>query len=695
MASRESANRREREQSADAREIGPLPKVKNAARKRKSLGDLRKFLGEYFPQAFKLSWADDHLRVIDKIQKATTDGGLFALAMPRGSGKTTICERATLWVMLAGLHKFVCIIAATSGHAQRILQNIKTELFTNERLLEDFPEACFPIVCLGDEPRRCKGQTCEGEQTASQWGSRQIVLPRVPKHYGSLCAGAIITVVGITGSIRGQSLTQRDGTVVRPSFVLIDDPQTRKSAASPPQCAKREEIIAGDVLGMAGPGKKISAVMPCTVIHKGDMADNLLDRSPGKHPDWNGERTRMMLSFPRDEKKWAEYNELRIAGVLEGRGLAQANAFYRRHRAAMDAGAAVSWTDRRNPDEVSAIQHAMNLFFIDRKAFLAEYQNEPAPPATDEQLLLTADQIAGKLNRRQPRTLDTGWSHVTAFIDVQKPLLFWCVAGWGADFSGGVLEYGTFPDQDRPYFTLTDAQRTLGQHYPGLSLEPMLYQGLQALTSHLAARTYLRDDGVGMKIERLLIDANWGESTDLVYQFCRQSPHAAILLPSHGRYVGAGSKALNDCQKKPGDRLGVNWRIPAGDGRRSVRYVLFDANWWKSFVQARLAAPLGSRSCLTLYGDNPGNHRMLADHLTAEYAVQTFGRGRSVVEWKQKPGRPDNHWLDGLVGCAVAASVQGASVIGPAQAAFAPPVRMKLSDIQARKRGGGGGRKAA
>ena len=67
---------------------------------------------------------------------------------------------------------------------------------------------------------------------------------------------------------------------------------------------------------------------------------------------------------------------------------------------------------------------------------------------------------------------------------------------------------------------------------------------------------------------------------------------------------------------------------------------------------------------MSLYGDNPKRHRMLADHLTAEYSVRVEGRGRVVDEWKQRVDRPDNHWLDCLVGAAVAASMQGANLPG-------------------------------
>jgi hypothetical protein len=42
------------------------------------------------------------------------------------------------------------------------------------------------------------------------------------------------------------------------------------------------QIINSDVLGLAGAGKKISGFNLCTVISKGDVADQLLDKV--KHP---------------------------------------------------------------------------------------------------------------------------------------------------------------------------------------------------------------------------------------------------------------------------------------------------------------------------------------------------------------------------------------------------------------------------
>ena len=41
----------------------------------------------------------------------------------------------------------------------------------------------------------------------------------------------------------------------------------------PEQCAYREKIVAGAVLGLAGPKTLIAVLLPCTVIYTGDRAD--------------------------------------------------------------------------------------------------------------------------------------------------------------------------------------------------------------------------------------------------------------------------------------------------------------------------------------------------------------------------------------------------------------------------------------
>ncbi|HKQ49680.1 MAG TPA: terminase gpA endonuclease subunit, partial [Phycisphaerae bacterium] len=465
-----------------------------------------------------------------------------------------------------------------------------------------------------------------------------------------------------------------DGAAIRPSLVLIDDPQTDESAKSPSQCATRERILAGAILGLAGPGKKIAGLMTLTVVRPDDLADRILNRD--LHPQWQGERTKMVYAFPTNEKLWSKYGELWKEGMRTEKGLAAATEFYSAHRAAMDEGAVVSWPQRYEPGELSALQHAMNLRLgRGEAAFCAEYQNEPLPEDEVDVDLLTADQIAAKVNRMKRGIIPKEATSLTMFVDVQGKALFYMVVAWGQDFTGYIVDYGTEPDQKRQYFALRDIQRTLAQAMPGGGQEAAIYAGLERLTDATIGRECVREDGTIARIDRCIIDANWGPMTQVIYQFCRQSKYANVLMPSHGRYVGAASHPFTEYKKQLGDRIGLNWRIP-GTSRRVCRYVIFDTNFWKSFIQSRLAVAKGDAGALTLFGRKPELHRLLAEHLTSEYRVTTEGRGRTVEEWKLRVDGSDNHWLDGVVGCAVAASIQGVEL---AEMKIHQPVRKRIS----------------
>jgi hypothetical protein len=590
---------------------------------------------------------------------------------------SSLVETSCMWAMLFGHREFVCLIGSDEAHAVDMLESIKTELDSNDLLLEDFPEVCFPIHRLEGIANRCSGQLYRGDRTHIGWTAKEVVLPVIA---GSPASGAIIRVAGITGRIRGMKYKRPDGRSVRPSLVVIDDPQTDESARSLSQCEHRESILAGAILGLAGPGRKISGIMPCTVIRPGDMADSILD--PSKHPEWNGERTKLVYSFPSNTRLWQQYAELRADGFRSGDHGKAATEFYRERRDEMDAGAVVAWPERFNPDELSAIQHAMNLKLRDEAAFQAEYQNEPLPDVKPEDDLLAAEQIAAKTNGHARRIVPVGATRLTAFIDVQQKLLYYVVCAWADDFTGYVIDYGTYPDQRTPYFTLRDAKLTLTDAAVGTGLEGSIYAGLEALCEDLLSREWRQDNGSALRIERLLIDANWGSSTDVVYQFCRQSSHAAILMPSHGRYVGASSLPFAEYRRKPGDRIGHNWRIPATTGRRTIRYALYDTNFWKSFLQARLAVSMGDRGCLSIFGRSGEPHRSFAEHITAEYRVRTSGRGREVDQWKLRPEASDNHWLDCLVGACVAASMQGVELLRGVEPKAQPRKRLRLSAFQ-------------
>ena len=139
---------------------------------------------------------------------------------------------------------------------------------------------------------------------------------------------------------------------------------------------------------------------------------------------------------------------------------------------------------------------------------------------------------------------------------------------------------------------------------------------------------------------------------------------------------------MTEYRKQQGDRLGFNWMIPNVAGKRAIRHVIYDTNYWKSFIHARLAVPVGDKGSLTLYGRIPGAHQLFAEHLTAEYRVKTQGRGRTVDEWKPKPQSHDNHFLDCVAGCAVCGSMLGASLPEtlPAKLDRKPMIRLPQAD---------------
>jgi phage terminase large subunit GpA-like protein len=303
----------------------------------------------------------------------------------------------------------------------------------------------------------------------------------------------------------------------------------------------------------------------------------------------------------------------------------------------------------------------MNLKIQDEVAFMAEYQNEPLADKSDEDILMSVDEICQQLNGLKKTIVPLECTKVTMFVDVQKTLLYYCVCAWSDEFTGAVIDYGAWPDQKRTRFTLHDASPTIQDVIKG-GFEGQLYKAFESLINEKMQTAYLREDGAEMHIERAMIDANWGLSTDTVYQFCRQSEYSGVVLPAHGRYIGASSRSMTEYKKKKGERLGFNWFMPAVAGKRAIRHVVFDTNFWKSFIHTRLGVLKGDKGSLTLWGKSPMAHQCFAEHLTTEYRVKTVGLGREVDEWKLRPDKSDNHWLDCLAGCAVGASMQGSTL---------------------------------
>lgn len=696
--------------SAKTRDIGPIPDIADVERRESCRFDLQKFCLTYNKDnAFKLPFSEQHLVVLRKIETALLHGGLFAVAMPRGFGKSTICRMATVWAVAYQHTRYAFIIGANATKAEENLDAVK-KIMKLPMFAADFPEIALPIQAIGGIANRAAGQTCQGEPTGIKYANDKIVLATVPPpanlpaHYElgvngvAPTSGTVIGVSGLTGEgIRGSLYTNEAGEMIRPGFVLLDDPQTNESARSDLQNDTRERLINGDVLGMEGPDEALSCVMPCTVTYPNDLASRFLDRK--RNPLWRGEKSGIFESMPSDLEAWDAYAEVFYrCNDLDPPDLTEANRYYQRNRKILDAGAVPSWPDRKAAGKdvcVSAIQFAMHKYFRHGPdAFMSEFMNDPQVDESADIRLLEPPEVAERLSGRPRAEIPFFATFLTAMVDIHEDLLYWSAAAVAQDFTGAIVDYGTWPEQPVPYFLKRNARKTLEKRFPEKSTEAAVGAGLSELLDLLFGRSWFRAEGDSLPLSLLLVDEGHAPTAKAVEAAVRRSEYSDRIILSRGYGVTAGRQPLavsyETAKKRRSKGIRQHggqdqWYITSADG---LRHLLFDTNYWKTLHHTRLLQDLGAATSLELFGKQASTHQLISEHLVSESPALTEGLGRKLFQWSLKPGR-DNHWLDTSVGSLVAASILGAQLPGEKSGASRqteeePPV--DLSELQARAR---------
>ena len=614
--------------------------------------DFKLFCLTYFPLEFRLEFSPDHLKVIDKIERVVLKGELFALAMPRGSGKTTLCEKAVEWATLYGHRQFVCLVGSDKDASQQILESILTDYESNDLLEEDFSEVCGPIQALEGRSQRCASQHYNNKSTNIRAKADCMVYATIDCEWATGC-GSIIRAYGLTGRIRGAKYKLESGETIRPDLVIIDDPQTDATASSNRENDKREEALSGAILNLAGPDKKIASIMPCTVIKYNDMADRVLNRE--LHPEWQSERMKALYAWPENMERWEDYNQVRKEGLRVEDGGDMENAFYTENSEILEAGAVVGWEQRVKDGDVSALQSLMNFYFQDEKAFFAEFQNEPQKEQGDESNL-EEDEVKACIRTIEPSVVP-GWAGdlLTGGVDVHDDLLFWVVCSWGMDnFSGHLVDYGVWPHQ-RGAIRQGNTTYGLKEKYPGCGVDGAIFKGLCDVLKTLTAKEYQSQAGEFLQTQHGYVDT--GYRPDTICQAIIESADLRIIQPSIGQYVGAKNKPIGDnkANKAKRERIGEGWRERKMEKYNKLRRVSIDTNYWKSFFRSRMQTQQGDSGAFSIY---KGTHETLIDHLLAEKSVMVEASGRKVEEWSSPPGA-DNHWFDCIVEAIAAAGVAG------------------------------------
>ncbi len=573
---KQRARERQAKISDEGRDIAAdMPKCTDLALRRRVAKSLRLFCELCLKERFTKGWSADHLKALKKMERAILEGDNFAIAMPRGTGKTTMVIAAVLWAILCGYKSYVALIGADRDAASKLLDGIKVELETNDTLLDLFPEACYPIRRLEGIANRCRGQTYEGNRTYIKWTAKHIQFATVPKR-GEVgenertASSAVIETAGITGKIRGMQQALPTGDIARPDCFVVDDPQTDASAGSRKHVVRRLNAITGTCPGLAGPGEPISGFVTCTVIEIDDVADQILN--PMKYPDFHGERFKLVYEWPKNSDLWEEYGNLYRECMAMERGLGPCNDFVREHWVELHNGAKVAWEERKRPDEVSPLQHAYNLLLKLGDTFWKEYQNEPRSD-DDTEDLLNIDQIKAKTSGYAQKVLPVQSNLITGFIDVQGNVLFYVVGAFNrSTFSGSIIDYGTWPKQQANYFQKSKLGKKLSDIYPGRGLEGRIKQGVLDLVDQLCTTDYAMPDGTSLRIKRIGVDAAWGKSSTVIYAACIESPHRSVLLPTFGRGLDASNLPMEFWTRKQASELGSATRSALDQAAASTGY---------------------------------------------------------------------------------------------------------------------------
>jgi len=673
---KERAGERERDKSASSRDIGDIPAVADPARRERCKHSLLAHCETYHHETFNLEWSPDHIRAIGKLEEVIKHGGLFALAMARGSGKTAIELVAAEWAILHGYRRFVVLIGATKADSKRNCNSIKTSIETNTLLQADFPEACYPIQKLEGIVNRTAGQTYKKKPTRIKWSAEELAFPTIPL---SPSSGARLYTRGITGAIRGLQDKLPSGETIRPDLVLIDDPQTEKSAKSAPGNDFRESVIKAAILGLAGPGKQIAGFAAVTVIYENDTASRLLDRE--RSPEWIGDICSLVPKMPKNMEWWYKYRDKRAELSRNEQPLDALTAMYVEERHVADEDCVMSWPARFEPWQASGIQYAMDLWAKNEAAFLSEYQNRPKSKEIEGTISLNPIKLREQLTH-VPQWIVPDWADfVVSFVDVQATMLFYIVMAFNRQLRGAVLGYDAWPSQGRKYFTKSDSRITLQAAYNAATAEHAMQIGLQDLAVKLLEKSYATQTKGDVGLDLIMIDANYHVSTEIVYQLAR-TVGGGKVVPAHGKYFGATTAPIDQWKREPGDKAGPGWRLQLGKKRQ--RHFINDVNHWKTIAASRLQTDPDTMG-IGFYGSNHQDHALIIDHCTSEYAIDVESQGRKFRDWKAKPGRDNDIW-DGIVGCCVGASFLGAEV--PGHAAKPKARRVSFAEMQSKRRSG-------
>jgi hypothetical protein len=431
---------------------------------------------------------------------------------------------------------------------------------------------------------------------------------------------------------------------------LLDDPQTREVAKSETQVVDRIKIIDGDVMRLAGHGRDISAMMPCTVITRGDLAEHYLSQ-----PNWQGQRIKAVPKWSggvatyRDipEEQAAlheEYRERWLAEITKAAPEGSSLTWYKENQAALEFGAVVFWSHMYDHQcEVSSYQHCLHLLWSDGEySFDAEMQQEPKNERPEAEYMLTAEAIRKAIGTQARGVVPEDAAGVVAFVDLNYHAAAWCVMAASNVPCYSVVDYGWWtPGKGRPLWQEKGAKE---------ALEIAIYRSCESVVAMLLSQSY------GKKLTGIAIDcgSKWAAT---VHAACK------LLMARHNPPpVYAAKGFASATYREPYKRMAIKRRGYLADIRfmspDREQMMQWDSHAWHMITQKGWLIPVGMPGSVCLF--MPGarlSHGQFAEEASADVLEGVLEKhGKTQAVWKTT-GR--NEMGDVVAGAAALLSTDG------------------------------------
>lgn len=571
---------------------------------------LRFYVGE---GAFPLKWSDGHMEMIDNAEEAAITGTGSATAAPRGEGKTTIMRGMAINLVARRVVRFPVLAGWIKGQADEAFIRWLQMLSDSPQFAADYPEFTqpFEVTIHNTALKGLVWDDTEDKIGATVRTMHKIII--LPDSLGAVAARSV------QGDVKGLNATLKDGTVLRPDLLLLDDAQDPKQAKNPKAVDKTVDVIENVFMGLAGPNKRLTTFCACTVEEENDVSCHFLER-----PGWKTVRLSRIVTWPDEfddmasdsRVMWDEWNGLR----LEDEDLAK--TYYRKHKKAMTAGMKISWNERYDKDrgEPDAMYSAMWEYYDKGPdVFARAQQNQPLiqgssvydlspeiiQSRTDEdRLAFVVPDWVMENEKRQKIILVTS--------DINHYGIHNVCLGFGSDQTSAVLWYGCYNKISVP------KNKTIPE------IEAIVYEMLSG-----TAKLILSLD---VKPKTWFIDGGYVHAA--VQKFATRIgpklPFRVIVARGYAndRYKPVGKYLIG----QPKEQChATEW--PLGKG------LAWNADYWREVSQRAWLGTIGAPGSCSLF---KGHHKEFCDQICREKLIEKVtGRTGDFYKFHQTPGWHD------------------------------------------------------